>query len=121
MAATKDLLALVKTLGREFVRRGMDSHARALRIYYLAIRHGLARSEGNVEVNWSHRHTEEWLKMLRIPPFQNAYPLFGRGNGCPRCHRKRGHQVSVRTECVFPGGAKMRCEDCSLEWLTEDD
>ena len=54
----------------------MHTHAAKLRVYYLALRRGLAtpgRSE--VDVHWSEALVIEWFKLLRMPPYENAYPV----------------------------------------------
>lgn len=119
--ATEDLLQRVERLGREFVRRGMDAHARKLRIYYLAVRHRLASPlTGEVDVRWSEERVLEWLKLLRLPPYESAYPVRPRGAGCPRCEKSTNDRTALHTEQTFPGGSKMSCHACGAMWLEED-
>ena len=116
-----ELLRRVEQLGREFVRRGMDVHARKLRIYYLALRHKLASPhKGEVDVRWSEERVQEWLKVLRMPPYEAAYEVRPRGSGCRRCEKTGNDRTSIHTEQTFPGGAKMSCYACGDVWLEED-
>jgi hypothetical protein len=101
------------------MRRGMEQHASNLRIYYLAIQRRLA--PGNkVDLRWSESFVVEWMKTLRIPPYQSAYECRPRGSACARCVVPRGASPSACTECVFPGGARMRCQTCGSVWLEDE-
>jgi len=106
----------VTLLGRAFRARGMDQHLRDLRIYYLALRHRLASNK--LQLNWSEAFVIEWMKTLRVPPFERSYPVLTRGAACPRCPKT--HAASVCTDRVFPGGARMSCQICGCEWLEEE-
>jgi len=112
----EELLHHVILLGKAFSARGMDQHLRDLRVYYLALRHGLTSNK--LQLNWSEAFVIEWMKMLRVPPFENSYPVLARGEPCPRCPSTAGSSVS--TDCVFPGGARMRCQNCGCEWLEHE-
>jgi hypothetical protein len=81
-----ELLNQVRRLGKEFVRRGMRQEASLLRLYYLALRSGLIRSPlARMEaVSWSRAQTEEWLRLLRMPPWDHVYELRSRGVPCFR-------------------------------------
>jgi len=117
-----ELLRRVEQLGREFVRRGMEVHARKLRVYYLALRHRLASPhKGEVEVRWSEERVLEWLKVLRLPPFEGVYGVRPWGSGCLRCEKTGNDRTSIHTEQTFPGGAKMSCYACGDVWLEEED
>jgi hypothetical protein len=110
------LLEHVRRLGREFVRRDMQTHARKLRLYYLALSHDLAGPSHEVDVHWSEPFVQVWLETLRVPPFAQALELKPRGGACNRC-LQAGTQPSTRTELVFPGGVRMRCGSCEAVWL----
>ena len=117
----EELLRQVAQLGREFVRRGMDIHARKLRLYYLALRHRLASpGRREVDVRWSEELVLEWLKVLRLPPYEAAYEIRPRGAGCGRCQKTTNDRTALHTEQNFPGGAKMSCHACGAVWLEED-
>lgn len=111
-----ELLRYVTLLGKAFRGRGMDQHLRDLRVYYLALRHGLTSNK--LEIRWSDAFVIEWMKTLCVPPFEKAYPLRPRGGACPRC--PQGASPSICTDCVFPGGARMRCQTCGAQWLEDE-
>lgn len=69
MPSKEELLAQVTTLGGEFRRLGMAAHVKRLRLYYLAVKHGLTTRGNDVELQWSEELVLEWMKHLRIPPF----------------------------------------------------
>lgn len=113
------LIRLLSSLGAEFRRREMASHLRHLRLYYLGLRHRLdVGRERRVEVHWTEEMVVEWMRLLRLPPYQAAYPVRERGGmGCRRCENAPGTVVTV---AVFPGGAKLRCRGCEAVWLEVD-
>ena len=115
------LLDQVRQLGREFVRRGMRREAEGLRLYYVAIRSGLVRGpDGELEAaSWSRSSTEEWLKLLRVPPWDRAYPLGTRGH-CHRCKAAKGGPARALEERRWPGGALIRCTGCGSRWVVDD-
>lgn len=114
------LLDQVAQLGREFVRRGMRREAGGLRVYYLAIRAGLVRgAEAQIEVRWSRAELEEWSHLLRLPPFENAYPL-GLRVPCRRCKPGKGGPPAAREEKRWAGGALLRCSGCGWRWVVDD-
>jgi len=113
------LLEQVRLLGREFVRRDMQAHARKLRLYYLALSHRLAGPSNEVDVHWNEAFVQAWLETLRVPPYDAALELRPAGTSCPRCTRE-GTQPSTRTELVFPGGARLRCSTCEDVWIETD-
>jgi hypothetical protein len=118
----QSLAPLVVALGRAFLRQGMRSHVQALRLYFLALRHGLTRGERHaVKVDWSEDAVLEWLRVLRVPPYQDAYPVRPRGSGCERCSPGGGHPVEISTLLTFEGGAKMGCRGCNGAWLELED
>ena len=113
------LLQCVAKLGAAFIRRGMEQHAANLRIYYVAIHRRLA--QGNkVDLHWSEPFVVEWMKTLRIPPYQLAYECRPRASACARCGRRPNTEPTASTECVFPGGARMRCQSCGAVWLEDE-
>ena len=118
-AQRKGLVKMVEALGREFVRRGMNTHAAKLRVYYLALRRGLATPGRNeVDVHWSEALVVEWFKLLRMPPYQNAYPVRTAQSHCSRCKdRPTNEGGGFQTESTFPGGWKVRCSNCGEAWL----
>jgi hypothetical protein len=115
----EELLTLVERLGREFRRRGMDEHLRPLRIYYLALRHGL--TGGKLEVSWSAQHTLDWLQTLRLPPFEDALPVRPERSPCPKCGWRKAGGMEATLAAVrrleFPGGARSECLGCGERWL----
>ncbi len=108
----------VQVLGRAFVRRGMREHAEKLRVYYLALRKGLTEGpQEKLEVKWSAPFVRDWMRTLRLPPYQNDFPLRSRGAGCFRCPRSVNTAASVHLELSLPTGARMRCQSCGAVWL----
>ncbi len=110
---------MVDALGREFVRRGMHAHANKLRIYYLALRRGLATpGRREVDVHWSEVLVVEWFKLLLMSPYENAYPVRPSGSRCSRCKQVPNNEAAtLQTESTFPGGWKVRCSKCGEAWL----
>ncbi|MHB8877822.1 MAG: hypothetical protein ACYC8T_29365 [Myxococcaceae bacterium] len=120
MLPRPQLLAHVTALGREFVRRGMRQHVQRLRLYYLAVKKGLASPSNELDVKWNEPFVIEWLKILQVAPFDGAYPVRPRGSRCVRCPETRNEQASLFTDTNFPGGSKMRCQACGAVWLERD-
>lgn len=112
-----ELLESVRSLGRAFRARGMEEHAQKLRLYYLALRRDLLPISAKLEVRWTPELVREWMQVLRLPPYEAALPTRRPGAGCPRCPRQGSSQPTVRTELVFPEGARMRCDACGSVWL----
>lgn len=110
----------MERLGREFVRRGMHGHALRLRLYYLALRRRLLTGGNKLEVHWSEELVVEWLKTLRLSPYRDVYPVRPAGAACARCKEEPGRHPSVRTDLVFPGGARMRCDRCGDSWVVDE-
>ena len=108
------LLELVVALGCEFSRRGMPDHCQRLRLYYLALQHGLDARRHRVEIHWDEELVIEWMRLLQLPPYQDHYRV-RRETRCDRCESRPG---TVVTKGVFPGGAKLECLQCGGEWLT---
>ena len=107
------LLEFVITLGCEFSRRGMPDHCDRLRLYYLALRHGLETSRHRVEIHWDEDLVIEWMRLLRLPPHQDHYAVRDT-TGCASCVSRPG---TVVTKGIFPGGAKLECLQCGSQWL----
>jgi len=104
--------------GRRLVdsrRRSCQGALRDLRVYYIALRRGLTSNK--LALNWSEAFVIDWMKTLRVPPFESTYPLLARRAPCPRCPSSEAS--SVCTDRVFPGGARMRCQTCGCEWLEQ--
>jgi hypothetical protein len=118
---TDALLRMVQRLGDEFRRRGMRTHVVPLRIYWLALRHGLVHDERHgLHVALSEEAVVEWFKLLRLPPYQHSYPVRPTGSGCPACVAGEGRASDVVTERTFPEGRKMACLGCRTAWLEVD-
>ena len=112
------LLEMVRRLGDEFRRRGMRTHAAPLRVYWLALRHGLVQEEQHaLHVTLSEETVVEWLKVLRLPPYRDAYRVRPTGSACPSCAPHEGRTGEVATERTFPEGRKMVCLGCRSVWL----
>ena len=107
------LLDLVVALGGEFSRRGMRDECRRLRLYFLAVKHGLAGAQHQIQLHWDEDLVVEWLRLLRIPPFDHHYLVRGE-TACDRCAYQPGRVV---TKAVFPGGSKFECLQCGQQWL----
>jgi hypothetical protein len=59
----------------------------------------------------------EWFKLLRLPPYERAYPVQPPGSRCPRCPPGDGPVTEVVTERTFPEGRKVACLACHAVWL----
>jgi len=114
------LLDLVTRLGEAFRERGMDEQVRRLRLFWLAAKHGLLKGRNELDVRWSEAHVIDWMKTLRLPPFEQTLPLRAQGQGCPTCPPEPGQVPSGRVELVFPEGTRLRCESCGAQWLELD-
>ena len=116
MAKTFDLDLLTVELGKEFQRRGMVRHLEALRAFWCR-RHprpSLSPSE------WDEGMVLGWLASLRIPPFDQVYPLLPQGSACPKCGRGRTAGVShAHVQRTWPGGWLLECADCHASWVCE--
>src|SRR4051794_2232848 len=118
MLRRDQLLLHVQVLGHAFVRRGMRQHASKLRVYYLAVRGGLTgQSNHTLDIHWSSDFVVDWMRTLRLPPFQHDLPLRASHGGCERCPRTSNERPGVHTDLSFPGGARMRCQKCGAVWL----
>ena len=58
----------------------------------------------------------EWMRTLRVPPFEAAYVVQPRGHGC-RTNAKDGAQSTLFTDAISPGGARSKCRTCDDVWL----
>jgi hypothetical protein len=115
-----ELLSMVKRLGAEFRKRGMQGHLAPLRLYWLALRHDLVQADRHgLHVQLSEEMVVEWFKLLRLPPYEHAYPVQAPGARCPRCARGDGPamEMEVVTERTFPEGRKVACLACHAAWL----
>jgi hypothetical protein len=119
MLPRAELLKFVVALGREFRRRGMQEHAKKLRLYYLAVKSGLTVGVHEADLHWSEEFTIEWMKTLRLPPFENDFPLHPQGWRC-RCPTAASAPAPASVELTFPGGARKRCPACRAVWLELD-
>lgn len=107
---------LVEALGREFSQRGMRDHLARLRVYWFALKHGLTTGANALDVHWSERFVIDWMKTLRVAPFDRALEQRPRGAKCKQCPTS-GAQPWVYTDGLFPGGVRMRCQTCGDVWL----
>jgi hypothetical protein len=104
-----ELLSMVKRLGAEFRKRRMHGHLAPLRLYWLALRHGLVQPERHgLHVQLSEEMIVEWFRLLRLPPYERAYPVQPPGSRCPSCRPGEG---------TFPEGRKVACLACRAAWL----
>lgn len=72
MRSRTELLTLVTILGREFRRLGMAAHMKRLRLYFLAVKHGLTTAGNDVELSYTEDEVLEWMRTLKVPPFDKA-------------------------------------------------
>jgi hypothetical protein len=113
-----DLIDAVVKLGREFRRRGMDSHAALLRGFYAELRR---RQRARAGKGWDETMVLRWLALLRIPPFDHVHPVLPRGTACPTCGAL-GDRAAPATfvRSVWPGGSLCECRRCGMLWLNEE-
>jgi hypothetical protein len=100
-------LALAERVGLELRRHGLLKHVEHLRRYYAGVRSGRAPTSGE----WTDDMVTEWAKILRIPPYEGAYPVRARMSNC-RCPSPKTY-----TQVVWPGGSKHACSGCHEVWL----
>ena len=112
----EDLLRLVILLGKAFAARGMTAQVKDLRLYYGALRGNLGGTATALEKKWPELVLVEWLKTLRVPPYDRAYRVRPWGSRCA-CPREKQR---LFTAVVFPGGAKVACASCNEVWLQEE-
>jgi hypothetical protein len=53
------------------------------------------------------------MKTLRLPPFENDFPLHPQGWSC-KCPTAAS---TPSVELMFPGGVRKRCPACRAVWL----
>ncbi len=97
--------ATIVQLDTAFRTRGMTEHVRLLATGRLAP--ALVR---------------EWLRLLRIPPHHDDYPVLPRGIACPRCGSWSENRMATGTFVPFswPRGWAERCCGCHFTWLHEE-
>ena len=100
-------LALAERVGLELRRLGMMKHVERLRRYYADVRAGRAPASGE----WTDDMVTEWAKILRVPPYEGAYPIK------PRMARCACPSPKTYTQTVWPGGCKSSCSGCHEVWL----
>jgi len=113
-----ELQQRVARLGREFARRGMESHARHLRLYYLGLRRGLLDGF-RLELHWSCELIDEWT---RIFGWENGYDVRPARSRCRGCGGGSAPgNTGLYTEITFPGGYKVGCHQCGDAWIELED
>ncbi|HMJ14782.1 MAG TPA: hypothetical protein VK524_25395 [Polyangiaceae bacterium] len=108
---------LIRAIAAEFQRHGMDSHLKLLRDYYRGYRAHKRWLSGLPRPPW---HTElviEWARIMRLPPFENAYPVLEHGAKCPTCTEKRDPLTDVGIRVAWAGGWVIQCRRCGEAWL----
>jgi len=119
-----ELLGLMATLGREFVRLHLDGHASDLRATYRSIHSGAPLSS-DFE-NW----VLDWLGLLGLPPCENRFQHLSVRSRCPKCGLAGREGCGVRSVSFFPltptgPGADtlwawlMVCGGCGERWVGE--
>ena len=100
-------LALAERVGLALRRLGMLKHVEHLRRYYMTVRAGRTPTRGE----WDDDHVVELAKILRVPPYEGAYPVRPRMTKCA-CPSPKTY-----TSAVWPGGCKSTCSNCHDVWL----
>lgn len=101
-------LELTERVGRELVRRGLNSQASEARRYYAAVR------AGREPDRWSHEMIVEWARLLRVSPHEHDYAVR------PQMWRECCDRPKTYTAAIFPEGSKHVCESCRSVWLELD-
>lgn len=99
-------LALTQRVAKELKRLGLQEHVTRLRQHYWNVRAGRESSA------WNHDLSIEWLRLLRLPPHENDYPVRPRMSQCGKCHGGSHYTVTV-----FPDGSLHACGVCGARWL----
>ena len=118
MSRRWDLDAAIVQLGQEFRRRGMTSHLQDLRSLWRRRN----PAQGRRARGFDEGLVVEWLCLLRMPPFENVYPVQARGDPCPKCGAKEERAApSSFVLASFTGGSLHECRQCKSCWLTYRD
>lgn len=107
MTTREDQLDLITRVGRELKRLELWDHVKLARRLYANVR--ADREPGRDE--WDYEMIEEWARLLRLPPFESAYPVRPWAWRC--CEKPKTY-----TATVWPEGWKSVCETCRAAWLT---
>lgn len=110
---------LLRQLAREFKRCDMRQHLELLRAVYADHRARKRAANREKQPPWTEDLIIEWLMTFRIPPFEYAMPVLGRGVACPGCGKHEGVPAVV---AVYPGGRTRECKakGCGARWLEEE-
>ncbi len=100
-------LALAERVGLSPRRHGLLRHVENLRRYYATVRAGREPSYGE----WNDALVVEWAKILRLSPYEGAYPVRPRMSKCACADPK------MFTQLVWPEGSKHACSGCQDAWL----
>jgi len=100
-------LALAERVGLALRRLGMLKHVEHLRRYYATVRARRSTAPGE----WNDAHVVELAKILRVPPYEGAYPVRPRMSECA-CPSPKTY-----TQAVWPEGSKHACSECHDVWL----
>ncbi len=108
-----DFDALLITLGKEFVARGMDGQAEHLRAL---IRR---RRQRPSELWWDEAVAVQWLARLQIRPFDHVLRVQARGVGCPTCSKSGEFSPGNFVPASWKGGHMVACHvaGCGQRWL----
>lgn len=112
-------LPLLRSLWGAFAKRGMRGHLRNVRLYALALRHGLLETDGALRASLTREDILEWMRVLAVPPFHLVYERRPRGAPCPVCGPAPASHLSPQVSMAFPGGERARCPRCSAVWVAE--
>ena len=89
----------------------MLRHVKLLTDFYRAVRDSKPCSN-----TWSEDFVDLWLATLQLAPFENQLVVRAAPYLCATCNAS-GTIPSTRTEMTFPGGARVRCDQCGERWL----
>jgi hypothetical protein len=100
-------LLLAENVGRELVRLGLEEHLAKVRSFYADTRAGRPLRMGG----WIQEHVIELAKILRVPPYEHAYPVRPRLSSCG-CSSPQ-----PLTALMVGPVSKLECGACGVVWL----
>jgi hypothetical protein len=108
---------IVLAIAAEFERHEMRDHLTLLRAFYRSYRAHKRWLRVQDRPPWDSEMVIEWARILRIPPFEHAYPVLENGATCPKCAANKDPLADSAVRMAWAGGWLMQCHRCSECWL----
>jgi hypothetical protein len=113
-------MPLLPQVGRHLRAAGMIHHVALARRYWAEVRADVPPDDERARGfngHWTRAMIVTWAGILKIPPYENLYPVHPRGIDARKC---AGEVASTFTAAVFPWGAMHTCSRCRQSWLELD-